>query len=222
MTLFRGICRSAVLLFAALILLGWAPVKAFAIEYDSLVAQLKKDDWQTHFSSSAEREELNRSYEALLALTENKGIHWRIRIRGIVLLSYTSNPERAVTLIRMYHNPFFNAGCPSIKSSIITALGNIDNDQKVVDTVIEGTNDSEIIVRETAIRALGKLGDGRAVPSLIGKLNDSSFAIRLAAIRSLAEIKDQRAVPHLQNIVHTDHECLLKNEALSAIDKIRS
>ncbi len=221
MTLFRGICRSAVLFFAAIILLDWAPVKALAIEYDSLVAQLKKDDWQTHFSGSVEKEKLNMSYEALLALTENKGLNWRIRIRGIILLSYTGNPERALTLIRMYHNPFFNAGCPSIKSSIITALGNIDNDSKVVDTVIEGTNDPEIIVRETAIRVLGKLGNERAVPPLIDKLNDSSFAIRLAAIRSLAEIKDQRAVPHLQNIVSTDHEGLLKNEALSAIDKIR-
>ncbi len=195
---------------------------AFASEYDTIVAGLQKDNWHAHFSAGSEREKLNRSFDMLVGLTGNKGIDWRIRIRGIILVSETNNPKRADVLIRMYHNPFFNAECPSIKSSIVTALGNVSDNQKVIDTLIEAADDSEIEVREKAILALGRPGDEKAVPFLIGKLHDRSFAIKRSAIQSLGLIRDKRAVPFLREMTGRDGDELLRMEATSALTKMKS
>jgi hypothetical protein len=196
--------------------------KLFAAEYDSLVAALRRDDWHAHFSTATGRENLDRSFDTLLGLIHNKGLNWRIRIRGIVLLGETSNPGRAEILIRMFHNPFFNAECPSIKTSLVIALSSIENDPKVVDTLIDGMSDSEIEVREAAIQALGRLESERAVPFLIGKLNDKSFAIRRSAILSLSRIRDARALPFLRKIAAEDRDLVLRNVAASALTRMKS
>jgi HEAT repeats len=218
----RKIIVSAVVLFFTIVLLHPSGGKLFASEYDPFVAELRKADWHAHFSTGPEKERLNSSFDTLLGLVKNKGIDWRIRIRGIILLGETSNPKRAAILIHMYHNPFFNAGCPSIKMSLVIALSNIDNDSEVVDTLIEGMRDSELEVREASIQALGRLGSGRAVPFLIGALNDRSFAIRRSAILSLSRIRDRRALPFLKNIADGDSDRLLRNEAASALTKMKS
>jgi hypothetical protein len=196
--------------------------KLYASQYDSLVTALQRDDWHAHFSSPIQRENLNRSFDTLIGLVWNKGINWRIRIRGIVLLGETSNPKRAEILIRMFHNPFFNAECPSIKMSLITALSSIEDDPKVVDTLIEAMGDSEIEVREAAIHALGKLESERSVPFLIGKLNDRSFAIRRSAILSLGLIRDSRAMPFLREIAEGDQDLVLRSVATAALMKMKS
>lgn len=52
-------------------------------------------------------------------------------------------------------------------------------------------------LRRNAARALGKLGDIKAVPSLIKCLDCSDFYVREAAAQSLAVLRDQRAAPAL-------------------------
>jgi hypothetical protein len=211
-----------VILFWGIGLLSPLGGKLFASEYDPLLAVLQRNDWHAHFSTATERENLNRSFDALLDLVRNKGINWRIRIRGIVLLGETSNPRRTDILISMFHNPFFNAECPSIKMSLITSLSSIENDPKVVDTLIDAMSDSEIEVREAAIRALGRLESERAVPFLIGKLNDNSFAIRRSAILSLSRIRDARALPFLTKIAEGDRDLVLRSVAASALTRMKS
>jgi hypothetical protein len=211
-----------VILLLVLGLLSPSEAELFASEYDPLVALLQRDDWHAHLSTTTQRENLDRSFDTLLGLVWNKGIDWRIRIRGIVLLGETSNPRRADILIRMFHNPFFNAECPSIKMSLIIALSSIDNDPRVVDTLIEAMNDSEIEVREAAIQALGRLESERAVPFLIGKLTDKSFAIRRSAILSLSRIRDARALPFLRKIAEGDRDLVLRSEAASALARMKS
>jgi HEAT repeat protein len=210
------------ILLLTLGLLSPSAGKLFASEYDPLVAALQRDDWQAYFSTPVQRENLNRSFDTLLDLVWNKGVNWRIRIRGIVLLGETSNPRRAHILIRMFHNPFFNAECPSIKMSLITALSSIEDDPKVVDTLIGAMSDSEIEVREAAIQALGRLESEQAVPFLIGKLNDNSFAIRRSAILSLSRIRDARALPFLRKIAEGDQDLVLRSVAASALTKMQS
>ncbi len=196
--------------------------KAFSFDYGTLVEALQKEDWHAHFSTHSEREKLSRYFDMLVALTKNKGLDWRIRIRGIILVSETDSAKRADVLIGMYHNPFFNAGCPSIKQSIVIALGNIAYDPGVIDTIIEATNDSEIEVREAAILALGRAGDEKAVPFLIDKLDDRSFAIKRSAILALGLIKDKRAVPFLSKMARRDSDDLLRMEAMAALTKMTS
>ncbi len=211
----------AVALFFCFVIL-YPSGKLFASGDDLLVAELQKADWHERFSTQPQKERLNSSFDTLLSLVRNKGIDWRIRIRGIVLIGETDNPGRAAILIRMFHNPFFNAECPSIKTSIVIALSSIDNDPKVVDTLIGGMSDSEIEVREAAIMALGRLGSGRAVPFLIEALKDRSFAIKRSAILSLSRIDDRRAVPFLKKMAEGDRDPLLRSVAETALTKMKS
>ncbi|NEO20466.1 MULTISPECIES: HEAT repeat domain-containing protein [unclassified Moorena] len=52
-------------------------------------------------------------------------------------------------------------------------------------------------LRRNAARALGKLGDHRAVPALINCLDCSDFYVREAAVRSLGMLGDRACIPKL-------------------------
>ncbi len=59
------------------------------------------------------------------------------------------------------------------------------------------TPDGGYPLRRNAARALGKLGDHRAVPALIECLACSDFYVREAAAQSLGHLGDRTCVPHL-------------------------
>ncbi len=56
-------------------------------------------------------------------------------------------------------------------------------------------------LRRNAARALGKLGDLRAVPALIECLNCPDFYVREAAAQALEMLEDPRCIPHLTEIL---------------------
>lgn len=56
-------------------------------------------------------------------------------------------------------------------------------------------------LRRNAARALGKLGDRRAVPALIGSLTCADFYVREAAAQSLEMLEDARAIPDLIHLL---------------------
>ncbi len=78
----------------------------------------------------------------------------------------------------------------------------------VVDTLVEALEDEAdrtelggYPLRRNAARALGKLGDRRAVPGLIRCLECSDFYVREAAAQSLEMLGDQAAVPALMQLL---------------------
>ncbi|PLZ96391.1 phycocyanobilin lyase [Fischerella thermalis CCMEE 5268] len=82
-------------------------------------------------------------------------------------------------------------------------------DQAVVDALIVALEDEAdrtemggYPLRRNAARALGKLGDMRAVPSLIKSLECSDFYVREAAAQSLATLKDIAAAPALMQLLN--------------------
>ncbi|EHC18812.1 phycocyanobilin lyase [Fischerella thermalis CCMEE 5273] len=82
-------------------------------------------------------------------------------------------------------------------------------DQAVVDALIVALEDEAdrtemggYPLRRNAARALGKLGDMRAVPSLIKSLECSDFYVREAAAQSLATLKDIVAAPALMQLLN--------------------
>ena len=56
-------------------------------------------------------------------------------------------------------------------------------------------------LRRNAARALGKLGDRRAVPGLIQCLDCDDFYVREAAAQSLGMLGDERAIPPLMALI---------------------
>lgn len=61
-------------------------------------------------------------------------------------------------------------------------------------------------LRRNAARALGKLGDLRAVPALIRCLECSDYYVREAAVQALEQLGDISCAPHLQRLLQPELE----------------
>lgn len=199
-----------------------AGLPVFASQSDYILGELQRDDWEVRLSNKAVLEKINNplSTEALIQLIRNKEVDWRIQMRGIRLLGEIHTPRVKDVLLQLFSDIFFHRGCPAVKSSLALALGNFSG-PTVVDALIGGLDDTEVLVREASIVSLGKVGDARAVPYLIAQLKDRRFLIKASAIHSLGLLKDATAVSPLETIAHGDGEPLLRKEALSALSTIR-
>jgi HEAT repeat protein len=58
-------------------------------------------------------------------------------------------------------------------------------------------NDSDASVRKAVVKALGKLGDQRALPYLACMLNDRISQVRVLAVQALEKLSGAQATPHL-------------------------
>jgi HEAT repeat protein len=72
--------------------------------------------------------------------------------------------------------------------------------------LIEVLSEEDRRIKITSARALGMLGDARAVERLIPLLEDSDPGVRGTTAQALGLLKDPRALPALQKTSQTDHE----------------
>ncbi|MBI3592529.1 MAG: HEAT repeat domain-containing protein [Nitrospirae bacterium] len=195
-----------------------------AVEYDGLISEFQKDDWERALLNDRgiQKFQDEKLFNDLVRLINNRGLDWSVRIRGIKLLGEIKTAKAVANLVDMFNDPFFNHECPSIKSYVAAALGNFSNDPAVVDALISGLNDGELLVREASIQSLGRIGNHRAVPHLITVLNDKSFAVKASAINALQKIGDQRAVPYLKTLADTTDDRHLKEVAQLALKRFSS
>ena len=207
-----------ILLILCSVALGPLTPKSYAADYDSILADLREDDWQTRLLKPGAMDFNDEDvFNIFVSLINNTGLDWRIRDRGILVLGRSGNPRTAEVLRESFYNAFITHECPAIKSSLALALANFHDDARVVEVLISGMDDEELQVREASIRALGTIGSTKAVPFLIDRLRDPSFTVRLSAIRSLAKIGDRKAVPFLQEVIDKDRDAFIKNEASAAL-----
>jgi hypothetical protein len=67
-------------------------------------------------------------------------------------------------------------------------------------------NDKDYLVRATAIRALNRSRDAKAIPIYINALSDESDLVRLEGAKALANMPDDKAVPGLVKLVTNANE----------------
>jgi hypothetical protein len=213
---------TVLLFFVATIIASAKELHAAEINIDNLITDIQKDDWQNRLPlyGGAEGIKNDRLTDALIGLVENKMLNWRYRIRAIQLLG-ESKKEKALNFLgRILSDPFLNHDCPAIKWNAVTALGNFTKDQKAADILLDASKfEDNPVVREAIVKTMGRVGSSKAVPFLISILNDKSFAIKFSAINALAEIGDPQAFPYLKNIVENENDPLIKNEAITAIER---
>lgn len=191
---------------------------------DKLISDLESRDWRTRLSAVEElgRMKDGKSIELLMNVADTRSEVWQVKIRAIRLLGETGDPKAIDLLAKIFNDPFLNYECPAIKWNTAIALGNFKMNSRVVETLINGLEDNNLGIREAVIQSLGKAGDPRAIPFLISALHDKSFAIKLSAIKALGEIGDPQAIPSLKEIVDSDNDPYVKNEALSALKNFSS
>jgi len=201
-----------------------APGKASAADnLDGIMSDLNSRDWRVRLSAVenlANRKD-ERSLNVLRDVAGTRSEYWPVKTKAILLLGEAQDARAVELLLSIFNDTFSNWECPSIKSYTAIALGNFKGNRKVVDTLISGVNDRELLTREASIRSLGRIGDSRAVPQLVGLLGDRSTAIRLSAIKALGGIGDPLAIPQLQHIVESDSDPLIKGEASAALKDCR-
>ena len=99
---------------------------------------------------------------------------------------------------------------------LIKALGH--KDAKSLLTVVMNT---DYEVRKSAAKALGEIGDARAVEPLISALlRDSNEIVRGAAATALGEIGDARAVKPLTTASETDSDLFVQSLAVRALKEL--
>jgi HEAT repeat protein len=87
---------------------------------------------------------------------------------------------------------------PYLQYVAVGLLNHIAIRKRPSDALLLGTLDDNPIIRMNSARALGKLGNLRAVRPLINLLRDENTDVRAAAAVALGEVRDTRAIPALQ------------------------
>jgi phycocyanobilin lyase alpha subunit len=85
----------------------------------------------------------------------------------------------------------FRVDAPEAVTVLITALGDED----------DRTDVGGYPLRRNAARALGKLGDQRAIPALMQSLECTDFYVREAAAQSLEKLKSPACIPKLIDLL---------------------
>lgn len=185
-------------------------------------SEINSRDWQVRLAGVEKLSGKNdkKSLDLLLEVAGARGEYWPVKIKAMELLGERGDPAAIPVLLDIYNDIFLHSECPSIKSYAGKALGNFKGNAQVVSALIEGIDDPELLIRESSIDSLGRIGNPKAVVPLSGLLNDKSFAIRYAAIKALANIGDKTAIPHIKNAAEKDEDPVIREFALSALKRL--
>jgi HEAT repeat protein len=188
-------------------------------DLEQIRKELENRDWHVRLAAVEKLRERNdeETIDILMKVAGTRNEYWPIQIKAIQLLGETANPKTLTLLLSIFNDTFLNWECPSIKSYTALALANFKNDEKVLDSLVKGIHDRELLTREASIQALGKIGNARAVTHLTEVLRDKNVAVRLSAIGALEQIGDPLAISPLQYVAEHDSEVLVKDRARIAL-----
>lgn len=192
--------------------------------FEAIMVDIDSRDWETRLSAVEKLGTVNdpRRVDVLLKVADTYQEYWPVKIKAMLLLGDTRDPRAIEVLLSVFNDTFLNNECPSIKSHAAIALGNFNADKRVVDALITGIEDRELLTREASVRSLGKIKNPKAIPYLIPVLRDPSAAMRLSAVYALEEIGDPEAVPHLRTLATTEQDPDVKRQAELALQSFSS
>lgn len=160
---------------------------------DSLITALGSADWivRMHAAKALGRIRDARAVDALLPLLQDKVKAVREDVvAALALIGREAVDPLVATLV---HAEWL------VRLHAVEALGKL-RAKEAVDPLLDLTfNDPDAAVREDAVRALGEIGDPRAVDFLLVVIKTPG--LRPIAIESLGKIGDRRAVPALVAVV---------------------
>lgn len=189
--------------------------------------ELNSVDWQARVVTIEKlrnaRDE--KTVNLLMEVVTTREERTPVKVTAIQLLGDAGDPRAVEVLLPIFNDATLNWECPALKSYTAMALGSFKGDARVVDALISGIDDRELLTREASIRSLGRIGSQKAVPHIIRVLNDGHVSIRLSAIKALGEIGNPQAVPYLERIAADEGDAVVKaqaEEALGAFQRVGS
>ncbi len=212
---------------AILFLVLMAATPQLVTAYDD-IQRVREDlnsmDWEVRLSTLEKLRNLKekRVVDLLLEVAGTRAERTTVKITAIQLLGEAGDPRAIEVLLPIFNDSTLNWECPAIKSYAATALGYFKGDSRVVDALLSGLDDSELLTREASIRSLGMIQSTKAVPYLIRALKDDHVSIRLSAIKSLGQIGDTEAIPYLQRIEQNEVDPVVKSQARASLSSFAS
>lgn len=188
-----GVCLSDVQLSvqeaASAVLASIADVRVLT----PLVQALKSQDWivRMHAAKALGRIKNAEAVEPLIPLLQDRVK--AVREETTTALAAIGDAAIPALLAALTHVEWL------IRLHAIEALGKTKSTAAVEPLLFILFNDADSAIREDAIRALGEIGDGRAVEFLFTAMKEKG--LRPLAVEALGRIKDPRAVPVLMEVV---------------------
>ena len=200
------------------------PGTSYAVEdLGAVRKKLNSIDWQIRLATVEKlrnaRDE--QTITLLMEVVNTREERTPVKMTAIQLLGEAGDPRAIEVLLPIFNDTFLNWECPALKSYTALALGSFKGDKRVVEALISGIDDGELLTREASIQSLGKIGSQEAVPHLIRVLNDEHVSIRLSAIKALGDIGNPQATPHIQRIAENEKDSVVKDQAERALGKLR-
>lgn len=158
-----------------------------------LIKALRSQDWivRMHAAKAIGRIRDGRAVPALVPLLHDTVK--AVREEAALALVQIGEPAVPSLLEALKHEAWL------VRLHAIEALGRMKAKMAVEPLLFVLFNDRDAAVRTDAARALGEIGDARAVEFLIRAMND--LDVRPAAVEALGKIGDAKALPALIDVV---------------------
>ncbi len=131
-----------------------------------------------------------------------------VRIAAAAALGRLRDPRAIRPLIALFGDPYYG-----VRNAVADALAAIG--EEASGPLIVVLNNPSVVVRVTAVRALGGMKDVRAIPPLADHLGDPAYEVRWAAAQALGGLGEP-AIPPLSLVLRNGS----RNERLAAIDAL--
>jgi HEAT repeat protein len=180
---------------------------------------IKNPDLQIHLAAVdklAGRKD-RETIDILIRIAENRSEHWKVQLKAIDLLGKAGDPRSIDLLTFILNSNASEWKCPAIQSYAATALGNFNNNMHVIEALVKGMRNEEVIIREASIRALGNIGNPEVIPQLLPMLKDANIAVRIGTVEALWRIRDRRAVFYLKEVSENDLNIAVRGAARRAL-----
>ena len=158
-----------------------------------LMAALSSPDWivRMHAAKALGRIQDPKAVGPLVPLLQDKVK--AVREEASTALAAIGEAALSSLLAALTHGEWL------VRLHAVEALGKTRSSEAVVPLLSVLFNDQDRAVREDAVRALGQIGDARAVEFLMTVMKEPG--LRPLAIEALGRIGDRRAVPVLINVL---------------------
>lgn len=196
------------LIFISISIFIFITANSYAYGINDLLKELDVPHWREKIMEESFLEQFKspEKFRVVVDLADARGYDWRYRIRAIRMLGYMKTPQAKESLLQMFQDHFFHHECPSLKSYVAEALGDFNPNERLMEILVEGLKDPEVLVREATAKSLGRIKMPESVKYLTEAFNkEKSIAVKIAIILALKSIASTEAQNFIKQIASDEN-----------------